>query len=78
MRKRDRIKIKSLQPGFLVVRVPRRRFSHDEVQITPSKWAELVSRGFYGGLIITNGTDITSLKDDELSRMGLQRIPRGT
>lgn len=76
MKKSDRLKIKSLQPGFLLVEVGENgRPEHGRL---PQKvWEDLKTRGFYGGIIMRPGVELKSLSDEDLKRAGLQRLPEG-
>lgn len=74
MRKRDRVKIKTLQPGFLLATF-KDGHSWNEVFFPPGEWERLQAKGFYGGLILREWQDMRSLTDAELANVGLQRIP---
>ena len=77
MRKRDVLKMFTLQPGFLVVQYPR-GVEPEQCRVDEQTARELDARGFYGGIILPRGIEIRSLSDAELLKQGLQRVPNAS
>jgi hypothetical protein len=61
-------KLKTLQPGFLIIfmDVPR--------SITIKDWSEMEKKGWSGGLIVPLDTEIDSLDEKLMNDLGWQRI----
>lgn len=68
------ISFKTLQPGFLVIYVPRGYLGGGHVTIPD--WKEMKANGWSGGIILPHETLLMSLSDEELKQQGLMRIPK--
>lgn len=73
----EALSVKSLQPGFVVVNYDPEVID-DPRAFKLRSWEELKARGFYGGACLPKGVDLTSLTDQDLAQVGLQRIPAVT
>lgn len=66
----------SLQPGCVILRYDPDQIEPHQITFLKDCWEELEKRGFYGGMILPKHIRLTSLNDEELTQLGLKRIPK--
>lgn len=74
MKKTHRVQLKTLQPGFLWVSYTPGEVDPGSLVMSRSTWEEAKAKGFYGGIILPRGVELTSLSDQDLEKVRLKRM----